>query len=166
MNGVDYRSLVVLDAVSVTPVGSPLVMAAKAHEKVAGLPAYVYEAIARASIANAGARPLREDDMKLSLDPWLGDEGQTAFWMQVAQTDDRYTQEVEQRYNEFRCPVTILWGELDEWIPLADRRRFASRMPDAPFHTVPNAKHLVQEDAPEAIVEATLQQWAALPKAS
>jgi pimeloyl-ACP methyl ester carboxylesterase len=111
LNGLDYRSLVVLDPVSVTPVGSPLVVAAKANEEVfAGLPAYVHEAIARAYIANAVAAPLREDDMKLYLNPWLGEIGQRAFWRQVAQIDDRYTQEVEHRYGEFRCPVTI-FGE-------------------------------------------------------
>jgi pimeloyl-ACP methyl ester carboxylesterase len=166
LNGLNYRSLVVLDPVSVTPVGSPLVVASKAHEDVfAGLPAYVHEAIARAYIANAVARPLREEDMRLYLDPWLGEKGQRAFWRQVAQIDDRYTQEVEWRYGEFRCPVTILWGEEDEWITIADGRKFASRMPKAAFLTVPHAKHLVQEDAPEAIVAATLRQWFALAKA-
>jgi pimeloyl-ACP methyl ester carboxylesterase len=77
LNDLDYRSLVVLDPVSVTPVGSPLVVASKAHEDVfAGLPAYVHEAIARAYIANAVLSPLREEDMRLYLDPWLGENGQ------------------------------------------------------------------------------------------
>lgn len=160
LNGLAYGSLVLMDAVSVTPVGSPLVVAAKAHEEVfAGLPAYVHRAIARAYIANAVAQPLREQDMHTYLSPWLGEIGQSAFWRQVAQIDDRYTAEVETRYDELRCPTTILWAEKDEWIPIADGRRFAARVPDATFLPIPNAKHLIQEDAPEAVVAAILRRW-------
>ena len=100
--------------------------------------------------------------MQLYLKPWLGEEGQKAFWRQIAQMDDKYSQEVEWRYGEMRCPVTILWGEEDQWIPIADGRELARRMSDAPFTPVPNAKHLMQEDAPEAIVATTLRFWDAL----
>lgn len=160
LNGLDYHSLVVIDPVSVTPVGSPLVVAAKEYEDVfTQLPAYVHEAIARAYIANAVETPLREKEMHLYLDQWLGDDGQKAFWRQVAQIDDKYTAEVEQRYHECRCPATILWGEKDEWISLDDGKKFASRMPHQKFITVPDSKHLVQEDAVEAVVAAILRQW-------
>lgn len=160
LNELDYRSLVLIDPVSVTPVGSPLVVAAKAHEAVFnGLPAYVHEAIARAYLADAVAAPLREADMQLYLRPWLGEVGQTAFWRQVAQIDDCYTAEVELRYDEVECPTTIIWGEDDSWIPLEDGRRFAGRMPQAAFLTVPRSKHLVQEDAPEAVVAAVMRLW-------
>ena len=161
LNELDYRSLVLIDPVAISPQGSPLVQAAKEHEKVfAGLPAYLHEAMLRAYIGTAVDNPLHEDEMQLYLAPWLGDEGQKAFWRQIAQMDDKYSQEVEWRYNEMRCPVTILWGEEDEWIPISDGRELARRMKDAPFTSVPNAKHLVQEDAPEAIVAATLEFWA------
>lgn len=160
LNGLDYNSLVVIDPVSVTPVGSPLVVAAKAYENVFNeLPAYVHEAVARAYIANAVENPLNENDMHLYLDQWLGEHGQKAFWRQVAQIDDKYTAEVEHRYNEFRCPATIIWGEKDEWISLSDGKRFASRMPHQNFITVADSKHLVQEDAVEVVVASILRQW-------
>ena len=110
--------------------------------------------------------PLREGDMRLYLDPWLGDEekGRRRSGGGVAQIDGRHTQEVEWRYGEFRCPVTILWGEEDARITIADGRKFASRMPKAAFLTIPSARHLVQEDAPEAIVAAVLRRWFALAK--
>ncbi|TIT62506.1 MAG: alpha/beta hydrolase, partial [Mesorhizobium sp.] len=88
--------------------------------------------------------------MQAYLRPWLGDEGQKAFWRQVAQMDDKYSEEVEWRYREVRCPVTILWGDNDDWIPVKDGRELARRIPGATFQTVPDAKHLVPEDAPEA----------------
>jgi pimeloyl-ACP methyl ester carboxylesterase len=160
LNGLNYRSLVLIDPVAISPQGSPLVQAAKEHEKVfTSLPSYVHEAILRAYISGAVANALRDNEMMLYLAPWLGAEGQQAFWRQVAQMDDKYSHEVEWRYGEIRCPVTILWGEDDEWIPLEDGRELARRIPDAPFYTVPSAKHLVQEDAPEAIVSTVLGFW-------
>ncbi|MDP9973945.1 pimeloyl-ACP methyl ester carboxylesterase [Variovorax paradoxus] len=165
LNGLDYRSLVLIDPVAISPQGSPLVQAARKHEEVfASLPAYIHEAMLRAYIGTAVGSALREDEMQRYLAPWLGDEGQKAFWRQVAQMDDKYTEEVEWRYGEMRCPVAILWGEEDEWIPMADGRELARRMGTASFTPVPDAKHLVQEDAPEAIVAAALRLWAAVDR--
>jgi pimeloyl-ACP methyl ester carboxylesterase len=162
LNGLEYRSLVLIDPVAISPQGSPLVQAAKEHEKVfANLPAYMHEAMLRAYIGSAVANRLREDEMRLYLDPWLGDAGQSAFWRQIAQMDDKYSEQVEWNYDKMRCPVTILWGADDEWIPVADGRELARRMLDAPFTAIPNAKHLLQEDAPEAIIATTLQFWQA-----
>jgi pimeloyl-ACP methyl ester carboxylesterase len=163
LNGLNYRSLVLIDPVAISPQGSPLVQAAKRHEAVfANLPAYLHEAMLRAYIGTAVQNALREDEMRTYLAPWLGDEGQRAFWRQIAQMDDKYSLEVEWRYGEMRCPVSILWGQEDAWIPIADGRELARRMGDAPFTAIPNAKHLVQEDAPEAIVAATLRFWATI----
>lgn len=162
LNGLEYRSLVLIDPVAISPQGSPLVQAARQHEQVfANLPAYIHEAMLRAYIGNAVFNPLRDDEMRLYLDPWLGETGQKAFWRQIAQMDDKYSQEVESRYGEMRCPVTILWGEDDAWIPLADGHELARRMSNAPFTAVPAAGHLMQEDAPEAIVATTLRFWQA-----
>ncbi|TPJ30829.1 alpha/beta hydrolase [Mesorhizobium sp. B2-7-2] len=160
LDGVDYRSLVLIDPVAISPQGSALVQAAKAHGEVfARLPSYVHEAILRAYISAAVKRTLAEEEMRLYLDPWLEEEGQKAFWRQIAQMDDKYSEEVERRYGEIRCPVTILWGAEDEFIPLKDGEELARRIPNASFTVISNAKHLVQEDAPEAIVAAVLDVW-------
>ncbi|TLY59381.1 MAG: alpha/beta hydrolase, partial [Gammaproteobacteria bacterium] len=86
----------------------------------------------------------------------LGERGQAAFYRQIAQMDQRYTDEVEHRYGEIRCPVCILWGEDDKWIPIVQGRALAARIPNAVFRSVKNAGHLVQEDAPEAVVATLL----------
>jgi pimeloyl-ACP methyl ester carboxylesterase len=70
--------------------------------------------------------------------------------------DPRYTDEVEHRYGAIRCPVRILWGEDDEWIPIAQGRALGARIPNAVFQSVQDAGHLVQEDAPEAVVATLL----------
>jgi len=164
IDGVDFRSLVLIDPVAISPQGPALVQTAKAHEDVfANLPAYVHEAVLRAYLANAVFRNLSEDEMRLYLAPWLGAIGQAAFWRQIAQMDDKYTAEVEHRYSEVRCPTTIIWGAEDSWIPLKDGEELARRFHNAPLTVVPEARHLVQEDAPEAITAVVLDFWRRLP---
>jgi len=80
---------------------------------------------------------------------------------QIAQMDQRYTDEIEPRYGELHCRVLILWGEQDRWIPIERGRELASRIPSATLRRVPSAGHVVQEDAPEAIVAALLSFLAA-----
>lgn len=163
LDSIDYRSLMLIDPVAISPQGSALVQAAKAHPEVfSSLPAYIHEAILCAYIGAAVKHPLRDEEMRAYIEPWLGDEGQKAFWRQIAQMDDKYSEEVEGRYGEIRCPVAILWGKEDEFIPLRDGEELARRIPGASFTVVPDAKHLVQEDAPEAIVAAVLDFWRSL----
>ncbi|WP_119271114.1 alpha/beta fold hydrolase [Taklimakanibacter deserti] len=157
LNGRDYRSLTLIDPVAIRPWGSPFVQTAHDYEKVfAGLPAYIHEAILRAYLAGTVFHALREEELALYMKPWLGAEGQAAFYRQIAQMDQRFTDEIENRFGEMRCPVTILWGKDDDWIPLERGQELARRIPDAQFRVVPDAKHLVQEDAPEAIVATVL----------
>lgn len=163
LDGRDYRSLLLIDPVAIGPSGSPFVQAAKDNpEAFAGLPAYIHAAILRAYVGGAVANALRDDEMRLYLDPWLGEEGQKAFYRQVAQMSDSFTDEIEGRLGEMRCPTAILWGREDEWIPVGRGEELARRIPDAELAVVPRAKHLVQEDAPEAVVAAALALWAKL----
>ncbi|WP_292419032.1 hypothetical protein [Mesorhizobium sp.] len=71
---------------------------------------------------------LRVGDM-VALSPSHPSERSTrtfeAFWRQIAQMDDKYSKEVEWRYGEIRCPVTILWGAEDQFIPLKDGEELA-----------------------------------------
>jgi pimeloyl-ACP methyl ester carboxylesterase len=154
----DFRSLLLVDPVAIGPSGSPFVQAARTSEAAfVALPAYIHEAILRAYLGGAAANALRENEMRLHLEPWLGEEGQKAFYRQIGQMSDRFTDEIENRFAEVRCPTAVLWGERDEWIPIARGRELARRIPHTSFQAVPDAKHLVQEDAPEAIVAVALE---------
>ena len=153
----DYRSLTLIDPVALSPHGSSLVQTARRHQDaLTELPGYIHEAILRAYISGAVHRQLSEQELRRYLEPWLGDQGQAAFYRQIAQMDDHHTDEIQDRYDDIRCPVTILWGEHDSWIPLARGRTLASRTPGADFHVVAEASHLVPEDAPEAVVGIVL----------
>ncbi len=92
----NYRSLTLIDPVALTHRGTSLIRHARQHEAVfAGLPAYVHEAIVPAYIAGGVHKPLRPEIMSLYAKPWFGEVGQAAFYRQVAQMDERYTDEVE-----------------------------------------------------------------------
>jgi pimeloyl-ACP methyl ester carboxylesterase len=152
-----YRSLTLIDPVALAPWGSPFVRHVRQHEAAfSGLPAYIHAAILPAYIGGAAHRRLSAEALKVYVEPWLSAVGQAAFYRQIAQMDQRYTDEIEGRYSEIDCPTQILWGEQDAWIPIERGRALAAAIPSAIFRAIPDAGHLVQEDAPEAIVAALL----------
>jgi pimeloyl-ACP methyl ester carboxylesterase len=158
LNQCEYRSLTLIDPVAVAPWGSPFVRHVRQHsDAFAGLPPYIHEAVVKAYVRGAIARAIPDEELAPYVTPWLGATGQAAFYRQIAQMDQRYTDEVEARYAQVRCPVQILWGEQDQWIPLERGRQLARAIPAAHFQAVPAAGHLMQEDAPEAIVAAALR---------
>jgi pimeloyl-ACP methyl ester carboxylesterase len=65
---------------------------------------------------------------------------------------------MEARYAPPDFPVRIVWGEEDAWIPLEQGQALAERIAHGKLIRVPHAAHLVQEDAPEAIVAAVLDR--------
>jgi pimeloyl-ACP methyl ester carboxylesterase len=70
--------------------------------------------------------------------------------------DSQFTDEIQHRYADIRCPVRGLWGLKDEWIPVARGLELAA-MIGTRLVEIPEAGHLMQEDAPEAIVAAALR---------
>ena len=158
LDGKDYRSLTLIDPVALTPWGSPFVQHVRQHETAfSGLPDYIQRAIVPTYIRGAIHRDIPDAELAPYVQPWLGDPGQAAFYRQIAQMDERYTREAEPLYPSIRCPVQILWGEVDQWIPIERGRALHQMIPGSQFHPIPNAGHLVQEDAPEAIVAALLR---------
>jgi pimeloyl-ACP methyl ester carboxylesterase len=158
LNGCDYRTLTLIDPVAVGPWGSPFVKHARLHlDAFAGMPAYIHKAIVEAYIRAATTRELPPEELSAYVDPWLSKVGAAVFYRQIAHLDQRFTDEIEGMYETVRCPTRIVWGEDDNWIPIADGRRLAEKIPSAEFFPIPNAGHLVQADAPEAIVYAVMR---------
>jgi pimeloyl-ACP methyl ester carboxylesterase len=156
LNGCDYTKMLMFDAVAIRPWGSPFVQHVRRHETAfAGVPEYLHRAILAAYVRGAVARSMGDAELEPYLAPWLGPIGQRAFYRQIAQMDLRFTDEVQHRYGSIRCPVMLLWGIRDEWIPVARGRELAA-MIGTPLVEIPQAGHLMQEDAPEAVVGAAL----------
>jgi len=155
LNGCDYASLTLIDPVAIRPWGSPFVAHVRQHETAfAGMPAYMHGALVDAYLRTAIKRPIAAGELAPYKAPWLGETGQIALYRQIAHMDLRYTDEVEPRYGALRCPAQVLWGAEDQWIPIETGRRFHAMLPECRFIEVPGAGHLVQEDAPEAILAA------------
>jgi pimeloyl-ACP methyl ester carboxylesterase len=155
LNGCDYRSLTLIDPVALAPWGSPFVRHVRHHEAAfAGMPAAMHEALLTAYLRGALYRALPQAELAAYLAPWLGESGQRAFYRQIAQMDEAYTREIEARLPQVRCPVQILWGIEDRWIAPESGRALQRLIPGARLHEVAGAGHLLQEDAPEAIVAA------------
>jgi pimeloyl-ACP methyl ester carboxylesterase len=154
----DFKRIVMFDAVALAPWGSPFVQHVRRHEEAfAGLPAYIHRAMVAAYLKGAVSRAMSEAELEPYLAPWIGEPGQGAFYRQIAQMDQKYTEAIEPLLGKVRAPVSLLWGAEDQWIPLPQGRKLASLLPDCRFAEVPGAGHLMQEDAPEAIVAAALR---------
>jgi pimeloyl-ACP methyl ester carboxylesterase len=157
LDGLRYRRLTLVDPVALAPWGSPFVAHVRQHEAAfAGLPDYAHEALVRAYVAGAVHRPMSDAAMQLHCAPWLGDTGKPAFYRQIAQMDQRHTDAIEPFYGPMDAEVRLLWGERDAWIPVAQGEALAARLTGGRLIRVPDAGHLVQEDAPEAIIAAML----------
>jgi pimeloyl-ACP methyl ester carboxylesterase len=149
-----YRCLALVDPVALTPSGSPFFRVVQEHSPVfEQLPAYIHEAIVRAYIGNASHGPLPAETLTALTQPWLGEDGQPAFYRQIAQFDERYIEEVAPRYGELDLPVLVVWGREDAWIPVAKGRELSAAIPGAELHVLDGAGHLVQENAGEALTE-------------
>lgn len=159
LNGLRYASLTIFDAVALAPWGSPFVRHVREHEAAfAGMPAYMHKALLRAYLQTSACNPLSDEALEIYSAPWLGPVGQPAFYRQIAQMDQRFTDEVEGLYGRLDCPVTVLWGQKDEWLPFEQGARLANLIAGQGVVAIPDAGHLVQEDRPEAIVAAVLNQ--------
>ncbi|NBB82795.1 MAG: alpha/beta fold hydrolase [Alphaproteobacteria bacterium] len=157
IDGLAYRTLTLVDAVALRPWGSPLVRHVREHEAAfAGMPGYMHQAILPPYIRSALGRPIADAALAPHVAPWLGAAGQTAFYRQIALMDQAHTAEVEDRLGTLGCPVQVLWGEADGWLPIDQGRALAAATGARRFVAVPGAGHLMQEDAPEAIVASLL----------
>ncbi|MBH1936886.1 alpha/beta fold hydrolase [Streptomyces sp. AV19] len=157
LHGARYRALALVDPVALAPWGSPFFRLVGEHAAVfEQLPPALHEALVREYVSSASSPGLHPAVLDRLVEPWLGDAGQPAFYRQIAQADQRWTDEIQERYGEIRVPVRVCWGADDAWIPLERGHELAARIPGAVLETVPGAGHLVQEDAPAELTGVLL----------
>ena len=157
LNDLRYASLTLVDPVAIAPWGSPFVQHVREHETAfAGMPDYAHQALMDAYLQGSVHCKMTDEVLDIYRAPWTGTVGQGAFYRQVAQMKQDYTDEIEGRYGPLDIPVKLLWGAQDEWIPLDRGRKLADRLTKGKISVIPKAGHLVQEDAPEVIVAAML----------
>ncbi|PNG22688.1 alpha/beta hydrolase [Streptomyces cahuitamycinicus] len=149
LHGARYRRLALIDPVALKPWGSPFFRLVGEHSQVfEQLPAALHEALVREYVSSASHLGLRPAALDALVGPWTGEEGQAAFYRQIAQADQRYTDEIQPLYPTIDLPVTVCWGTEDTWIPFARGRELAALIPGARLVPVPEAGHLVPLDVP------------------
>ena len=91
--------------------------------------------------------------------PWSSQVWQAqAFYRQIAQADQSFTDDVQPRYPKLDLPVLIVWGADDNWLPVDQARTLAELIPGARLRLIPEAGHLIQFDQPERLA-VTLYEW-------
>ncbi len=100
-----------------------------------------------------------------SASPALGDDPIDEYWKAFADETRRRGQLELYRSGDFEklagyrladlaVPVLVVWGESDEFAPVAGAHRFERELPDTELVVVEGARHFVWEDAPEACAAA------------
>lgn len=154
LHGCAFERYVLMNVVAMRPWGSAFFDHVGRHvDAFLGLPPHIHRAVVEAYIRGALVNDIATADLDGLAAPWLSDEGRNSFYRQFAQADERYTAEVEPLFGEVRCPVHILWGEDDPWIPLDRGRALHALMPRAGFATLPGVGHLPQLEAPAEVAQ-------------
>lgn len=157
LHGLNYKTLHLIDSVALLPSGSPFYQHVAVHEDAfSGLPDYAHAALFKAYIQNASFQPLSDETSEIYLSAYRGPESQRSFYRQIAHARTNNIAEVAERYAPRDFPVHIIWGEHDSFIPIERGRSLAEKLSADSFTVVKNAAHLVQEDAPEAVLGAIL----------
>lgn len=152
LHGKDYARFVLMNVVAMRPWGSAFFDHVGRHvEAFTGLPPHIHGAVVRAYVKGALVSEISPEDLDALVAPWLTEDGRVSFYRQFAQADEAFTAEVEPLFGQVRCPVKILWGEDDPWIPLDRGRALHSCMPDAQMQTLPGLGHLPQLEAPSSV---------------
>jgi len=147
-----FSAIALLDPVALGPWGSPFFKLVRDNVDVfQQIPSTIHRAIVAAYLRGAFHRQMSDAALAPYVEPWLGAEGQDAFYRQIAQADQCYTDEVEPLYGQITAPVLILWGEEDDWIPPETGHRLHALIPHSQLQLIPAAGHFLQEDAPAAV---------------
>ncbi|GAA1702757.1 alpha/beta hydrolase [Microbacterium sediminicola] len=161
LHGATFASLCLVDVVALAPWGSDFFRLVQNHSEVfEQLPSAVHRGAIEAYIGSASYKGLRVSELQMLVEPWLDAQGQSAFYRQIAQADERFTTEIETGLGSITEPVHIIWGTEDAWIPADRAHRLKELIPHSLITLIPEAGHLIQLDAPAAL-SVELTNWLA-----
>ena len=153
LHGCDYARYVLMNVVALRPWGSAFFDHVGQHvDAFLGLPPHIHRAVVEAYIRGALVGGIADDDVDALVAPWVTEDGTASFYRQFAQADEAYTAEIEPLFGAVRCPVKILWGDADPWIPVERGRALHTLMPQSTFETIPGVGHMPQLEAPEQVL--------------
>ncbi|MFN3538630.1 MAG: alpha/beta fold hydrolase [Rhodococcus sp. (in: high G+C Gram-positive bacteria)] len=160
IHGRDYDSLFLWDVVTLDPWGSEFFrLVAENSDVFAALPAPLHAALVSEYIAGASHQQLDRDIVAMLTEPWISDEGQPAFYRQIAELRPEHTRPIVDALPRVRCDTSIGWGEQDPWIPVEQAYRLRQLLPGrSQVITLPGVGHLSPLEAP-SLVQQALDVW-------
>lgn len=165
LEGVSFRKISLLDAVVLTPWGTPALGHVKEHlGAYRTMPTGVFEAYVAARLREATNRPMDEEAFEAYLSQWRGADGQAAYLRKDAALVERDTAEVERLLGDIRAPVEVVWGEEDGWLDPSQAETLARKILGSGLRFVPGAGHFVMEDAPEDVAGILAEFFAENPR--
>lgn len=154
----DFERYALMNVVAMRPWGSEFFDHVGRHvEAFLGLPPHIHRAVVEAYIKGALVNDIDHGDFQKLVEPWLSEKGCGSFYRQFAQADEKYTAEVEPLFGDIRCPVKIIWGREDPWIPLERGKALHALMPKASFEELEGVGHLPQLESPDLVSKHLVQ---------
>ncbi|WP_306261693.1 alpha/beta fold hydrolase [Pararhizobium sp. IMCC21322] len=155
LHGCDFERYVLMNVVAMRPWGSEFFDHVGKHvDAFEGLPSHIHKAIVEAYIQGALVNEIPRIDFENLAAPWLTNEGASSFYRQFALADEKYTAEVEPLFGDIRCPVKIVWGEDDPWIPIERGKELHRLIGQNRFETMSRVGHLPQLESPQTALKA------------
>ncbi|MEM9502699.1 MAG: alpha/beta hydrolase [Cyanobacteria bacterium P01_E01_bin.43] len=154
LHGCEFDRYVLMNVVAMRPWGSEFFDHVGRHvEAFLKLPPHIHQAVVRAYIEGALVNDIDHADLERLVEPWLSEAGHRSFYQQFAQADEKYTAEIEPSFGDVRCPVKIIWGRDDPWIPLERGEALHRLIHHASFKPLADVGHLPQLEAPKLVLE-------------
>ncbi len=165
LEGVAFRKISLLDAVVLTPWGTPALGHVREHlGAYRTMPTGVFEAYVAARLGEATSGPVDGETFQAYLSQWRGPDGQAAYLRKDAALVERDTADVERLLGDVRAPVMVVWGGEDAWLDPSQAETLAGKIPGAEHRLVPGAGHFVMEDAPGEVAELLAGFFAETPR--
>lgn len=153
LEGAAYSDLTLFDAVTGGQWERGLFGLIRRHHDVfEQLPAYAHEALVTAHLRNGTHQGYRPGVLEHYLAPWLGAEGQAAFYRQYRQLAESDTADYEHLLGDIDIPLTLLWGRNDNILPPPYAEWIEKRTPTTGITWIDDAGHLLPEDAPAQLL--------------
>jgi pimeloyl-ACP methyl ester carboxylesterase len=102
----------------------------------------------RKTLPNGAISKLASDRIAAYVDEWNGNVGKQMLYQHIRLMNPSYINSVATDNAKLTIPVLLLWSEQDNITPPALGERLRDEIPGAQFVTIPNAGHLLLEDAP------------------
>lgn len=165
LEGVGFRKISLLDAVVMTPWGTPALKHVKEHlGAYRTMPAGVFDAYVAARLEEATEQPMDGEAFEAYLSQWRGPEGQAAYLRKDGALVERDTAEVERLLGNVRVPVLVVWGGEDAWLHPSQAETLAQKIPGAESRLIAGTGHFVMEDAPERVAGVLAGFFAETPR--